>query len=106
MLGISILIIIILGGLGAYHILTEKLTFKKEKVIINKEKNNYDETYEYFMKLTLNEQHQYIKENYYLSEYSYEFLYNNKEDTAHSVAMRAQYMNTTFNDKVIKYIKY
>ena len=68
--------------------------------------DNYTETYDYFMTLTLAEQHQYIKENYYLSEYSYEFLYNNKEDTAHNVAKRAEYMNTTFNDKVIKYKKY
>ena len=105
MLAILIWIIIILKKFVVYHILSEKLACKEEKTN-NKEKNNYDETYDYFMKLTLNEQHQYIKENYYLSEYSYEFLYNNKEDTAHNVAMRAQYMNTTFNDKVIKYIKY
>lgn len=87
-----------------HHILSEKLACKEEKV--KGKQDNYTETYDYFMTLTLDEQHQYIKENYYLSEYSYEFLYNNKEDTAHNVAKRAEYMNTTFNDKVIKYKKY
>ena len=67
------------------------------------EDNNYDETYDYFMKLSLDEQHAYIRDNFYLSEYSYELLYNTKESTARQVARRASYMGRVFNNRFSRY---
>ena len=92
---------IIMGGTIAYQMLGGKPAPKEEKC--EEKKDNYRETYEYFMQLSLDEQHNYIKENYYLSEYSYELLYNTKESTARQVARRANYMGKSFNNRFSKY---
>ena len=55
------------------------------------------------MKLSLDEQHAYIRDNFYLSEYSYELLYNTKESTARQVARRASYMGRVFNNRFSRY---
>ena len=98
---------IIIGGCAAYQMLGGKPAPKEEKCDYKKEKkekkDNYRETYDYFMQLSLDEQHNYIKENYYLSEYSYELLYNTKESTARQVARRANYMGKTFNNRYSRY---
>lgn len=44
------------------------------------------DTYEYFMKLTLQEQHDYINSNLDLAEYSWQLCYNDKHQTAKHVA--------------------
>lgn len=97
---------IIVGSSIAYQLLGGKPSPKEEKVKeekVKEKQDNYAETYDYFIKLSLDEQHNYIKENYYLSEYSYELLYNNKESTARQVARRANYMNKTFNNRFSRY---
>lgn len=95
---------IIMSGCVAYQMLGGKPAPKEEKCESEKKKkDNYGETYDYFMKLSLDEQHAYIKDNYYLSEYSYELLYNTKESTARQVARRASYMNKTFDNRFSRY---
>ena len=93
-----------MGGTIAYQMLGGKPAPKEEKCDCKKDKkDNYKETYNYFMQLSLDEQHNYIKENYYLSEYSYELLYNTKESTARQVARRASYMGKSFNNRFSRY---
>ena len=95
---------IIMGGSIIYQILGGKPAPKDPKEEKVKEKrDNYTETYDYFMKLTLDEQHQYIQDNYYLGEYSYELLYNTKESTARQVERRANYMGRVFNNRFSRY---
>ena len=94
---------IIMGGCAVYQMLGGKPAPKEESSKCKEKVNNYDETYDYFMKLSLDEQHQYIKENFYLSEYSYELLYNTKESTARQVARRANYMGKSFNNRFSRY---
>lgn len=104
MLEIIIWSSIIMGGCAAYQMLGGKPAPKEEKCESEKKKkDNYGETYDYFMKLSLDEQHAYIKDNYYLSEYSYELLYNTKESTARQVARRANYMGRVFNNRFSRY---
>ena len=94
---------IIMGGCAAYQMLGGKPTPKEESSKCKEKVNNYDETYDYFMKLSLDEQHAYIRDNFYLSEYSYELLYNTKESTARQVARRASYMGRVFNNRFSRY---
>ena len=95
---------IIMGGTIAYQMLGGKPAPKEENCECKKEKkDHYKETYDYFMNLSLDEQHAYIKDNYYLSEYTYELLYNTKESTARQVARRANYMGKTFNNRFSRY---
>ena len=94
---------IIMGGCAAYQMLGGKPAPKEENDNCKEKVNNYDETYDYFMKLTLDEQHSYIRDNFYLSEYSYELLYNTKESTARQVARRASYMGRVFNNRFSRY---
>ena len=92
---------IIVGSSIAYQMLGGKPAPKEEKY--EEKKDNYNETYDYFMKLSLEEQHRYIMENLYLSEYSYELLYDTKESTARQVARRASYMGRIFNNRFSRY---
>ena len=65
--------------------------------------DNYKNTKEYFDKLTLNEQHKYIDDNRYLSEYSKELKYDNRESTSREVARRADRMGRSFTDRYDRY---
>ena len=65
--------------------------------------DNYKNTKEYFDKLTLNEQHKYIDDNRYLSEYSKELKYDNRESTSREVARRADKMGRSFTDRYDRY---
>ena len=94
---------IIMGGSIIYQILGGKPAPKEEGSKCKEKVNNYDETYDYFMKLSLDEQHAYIRDNFYLSEYSYELLYNTKESTARQVARRTNYMGKSFNNRFSRY---
>ena len=94
---------IIIGGCAAYQMLGGKPAPTEESSKCKEKVNNYDETYDYFMKLSLDEQHAYIRDNFYLSEYSYELLYNTKESTARQVARRASYMGRVFNNRFSRY---
>ena len=95
---------IIVGSSIAYQMLGGKPSPKEEKCECKKEKkDHYRESYDYFMNLSLDQQHAYIRDNYYLSEYSYELLYNTKESTARQVARRANYMGKTFNNRFSRY---
>ena len=94
---------IIMGGCAVYQMLGGKPAPKEEGSKCKEKVNNYDETYDYFMKLSLDEQHAYIRDNFYLSEYSYELLYNTKESTARQVARRASYMGRVFNNRFSRY---
>ena len=65
--------------------------------------DNYKNTKEYFDKLTLNEQHKYIDDNRYLSEYSKELKYDNRESTSREVARRADKLGRSFTDRYDRY---
>ena len=92
---------IIVGSSIVYQILGGKPAPKEENCECKKD--HYKETYDYFMNLSLDEQHAYIKDNYYLSEYTYELLYNTKESTARQVARRANCMGKSFNNRFSRY---
>ena len=94
---------IIMGGCAVYQMLGGKPAPKEESSKYKEKVNNYDETYDYFMELALDGQHQYIKDNYYVGEYSYEVLYNTSESTARQVARRASRMNRTFDNRFSRY---
>ena len=66
-------------------------------------KDNYKDTKDYFDKLTLEEQHQYIDSNKYLNEYSTELKYNNRESTSREVARRADKLGRSFTDRYDRY---
>ena len=65
----------------------------------NKDKEIYDNTYNYFMSLTLEEQHKYINDNLDLRYYKDELLYDNKQSTARQVARRAVKYNKEFTNR-------
>ena len=69
----------------------------------DKNKDNYKDTKNYFDKLTLNEQHKYIDDNRYLSEYSKELKYDNRESTSREVARRADKLGRSFTDRYDRY---
>ena len=69
----------------------------------NTSDDNYKSTKDYFDKLTLEEQHQYINNNKYLCEYSTELKYDNRESTSREVARRADKLGRTFNDRYDRY---
>ena len=66
---------------------------------ISKEQEIYDNTYNYFMSLTLEEQHKYINDNLDLRYYKDELLYDNKQSTARQVARRAVKYNKEFTNR-------
>ena len=66
-------------------------------------KDNYKDTKNYFDKLSLEEQHQYIDSNKYLNEYSTELKYNNRESTSREVARRADKLGRSFTDRYDRY---
>lgn len=65
--------------------------------------DNYKNTKEYFDKLSLEEQHQYIDNNKYLNEYSKELKYDNRESTSREVARRADKLGRSFIDRYDRY---
>ena len=65
--------------------------------------DNYKSTKDYFDKLTLEEQHQYIDNNKYLNEYSKELKYDNRESTSREVARRADKLGRSFIDRYDRY---
>ena len=69
----------------------------------DKNKDNYKDTKDYFDKLTLEEQHQYIDNNKYLNEYSTELKYSNRESTSREVARRADKLGRSFTDRYDRY---
>ena len=66
-------------------------------------KDNYKDTKEYFDKLSLDEQYKYIDDNRYLSEYSKELKYDNRESTSREVARRADKLGRSFTDRYDRY---
>ena len=75
----------------------------KPKKNTDDNKDNYKDTKNYFDKLSLEEQHQYIDSNKYLNEYSTELKYNNKESTSREVARRADKLGRSFTDRYDRY---
>ena len=65
--------------------------------------DNYKSTKDYFDKLSLDEQHQYIDNNIYLNEYSKELKYDNRESTSREVARRADKLGRSFTDRYDRY---
>ena len=86
------------GVLGGEY---KEISPKPKKNTANKD--NYRDTKDYFDKLTLNEQHKYIDDNRYLSEYSKELKYDNRESTAREVARRADKLGRSFTDRYDRY---
>lgn len=98
---------LILSGAGIYQILKEKSNniYKSDhnnittKTSGDMKPNHYDETYDYFMKLSLDEQHKYINDNYDLRYYSNELLYDNKQSVARQAARRADKLGKSFTNR-------
>lgn len=80
---------------GGYKEVEQKKTSNKD----SKEKDYYQETYDYFMSLPLEYQHKYIEDNLDLRYYKDELIYDTKESTARQVARRADRLGKTFNDR-------
>ena len=104
MLEIALYSTLIIAGSVIYSILDDKPKEKesiptKESSIKNKEQEIYDNTYNYFMSLTLEEQHKYINDNLDLRYYKDELLYDNKQSTARQVARRAVKYNKEFTNR-------
>lgn len=101
MLEIALYSTLIIAGSIIYSILDDK---PKESIPTkdnsNKEiKDIYDRTYNYFMSLSLEEQHKYINDNLDLRYYKDELLYDNKQSTARQVARRAVKYNKEFTNR-------
>ena len=91
---------IIVGGSIVYGFLGGEPAPKEEKKNRGtKNKDNYKETYEYFMDLSLDRQHDYISNNLYLRDYKDELCYDNKQSTAREVARRAEKLGKSFIDR-------
>lgn len=88
---------LVYGLLGGEY---KEISTKPKK---NTSDDNYKDTKEYFDKLSLEEQHQYIDNNKYLNEYSKELKYDNRESTSREVARRADKLGKTFNNRYDKY---
>ena len=86
------------GVLGGEY---KEISPKPKKNTANKD--NYRDTKNYFDKLSLEEQHQYIDNNKYLNEYSKELKYDNRESTSREVARRADKLGRSFTDKYDRY---
>ena len=86
------------GVLGGEY---KEISPKPKKNTANKD--NYRDTKDYFDKLTLNEQHKYIDDNRYLSEYSKELKYDNRESTSREVARREDKLGRSFTDRYDRY---
>ena len=102
MLEIALYSILIIAGSIIYSILDDKPKESiptKDKSVKNKEQEIYDNTYNYFMSLTLEEQHKYINDNLDLRYYKDELLYDNKQSTARQVARRAVKYNKEFTNR-------
>ena len=104
MLEIALYSTIILAGSIVYSILDDKPKEKesiptKDSSIKNKDKEIYDNTYNYFMSLTLEEQHKYINDNLDLRYYKDELLYDNKQSTARQVSRRAVKYSKEFTNR-------
>lgn len=103
MLEIALYSTLIIAGSIIYSTLDDK---PKEKESIptkdnsNKEtKDIYDNTYNYFMSLSLEEQYKYINDNLDLRYYKDELLYDNKQSTARQVSRRAVKYNKEFTNR-------
>ena len=95
--------VIIVGGSITYKLLGGE-SWEENKTTNTKDKeNHYKDTYDYFMKLNLEEQHEYIDYNLDLNYYKDELKYDNKESTAREVARRAEKYGKTFNNRYKKY---
>ena len=104
MLEIALYSTLIIAGSVIYSILDDKPKEKesiptKDSSIKNKDKEIYDNTYNYFMSLSLEEQHKYINDNLDLRYYKDELTYDTKEATARQVARRADKLGKTFNNR-------
>ena len=86
------------GVLGGEY---KEISPKPKKNTANKD--NYRDTKDYFDKLTLEEQYQYIDSNKYLNEYSTELKYDNRESTSREVARRADKLGRSFTDRYDRY---
>ena len=75
----------------------------KPKKNTDDNKDNYKDTKNYFDKLSLEEQYQYIDSNKYLKEYSKELKYDNRESTSREVARRADKLGRSFTDRYDRY---
>ena len=102
MLEIALYSTLIIAGSVIYSILDDKPKESiptKDNSVKNKEQEIYDNTYNYFMSLTLEEQHNYINDNLDLRYYKDELLYDNKQSTARQVARRAVKYNKEFTNR-------
>ena len=95
--GVIIVGPLVYGLLGGEY---KEISPRKPK---NDKNNNYEDTKDYFDKLTLEEQHRYIDENKYLNEYSTELKYSNRESTSREVARRADKLGRSFTDRYDRY---
>lgn len=106
MLSIVLWSSIIIGGTVAYGALGGEYKQVSKKDTNKKEENrvdNYKETYDYFMDLSLDEQHQYINNNLDLAYYKNDLLYDNKQSTAREVARRADKLGKSFTNRYSRY---
>ena len=94
---------VIAVGTIAYGVLGGEYKEISPKPKKNTAKDNYRDTKNYFDKLSLEEQHRYIDDNRYLSEYSKELKYDNRESTSREVARRADKLGRTFTDRYDRY---
>lgn len=102
MLEIALYSTLIIAGSVIYSILDDKPKESiptKDNSVKNKEQEIYDNTYNYFMSLTLEEQHKYINDNLDLRYYKDELLYDNKQSTARQVSRRAVKYNKEFTNR-------
>ena len=95
--------VIVVGPLVYGLLGGEYKEISKPKKNTKDNKDNYKDTKDYFDKLTLEEQHQYINNNKYLCEYSTELKYNNRESTSREVARRADKLGRSFTDRYDRY---
>ena len=103
MLEIALYSTLIIAGSVIYSILDDKpkesIPTKDNSLQSSTNKEIYDNTYNYFMSLTLEEQHKYINDNLDLRYYKDELLYDNKQSTARQVARRAVKYNKEFTNR-------
>ena len=102
MLEIALYSTLIIAGSVIYSILDDKPKESiptKDNSVKNKEQEIYDNTYNYFMSLTLEEQHKYINDNLDLRYYKDELLYDNKQSTARQVSRRAVKYSKEFTNR-------
>ena len=105
MLEIALYSTLIIAGSVIYSILDDKpkekesIPTKDNSLQSNTNKDIYYRTYNYFMSLSLEEQHKYINDNLDLRYYKDELLYDNKQSTARQVARRAVKYNKEFTNR-------